>query len=83
MFLDVTATLEERTTFVQLVADVAEAVSIPFTVGGGIRSVDDALRLLEAGADKVSVNTAALDRPALLTELAERLARRPSSWRST
>ncbi len=73
VFLDVTATLEERTTFVRLVAHVAEAVSIPFTVGGGIRSVDDALRLLEAGADKVSVNTAALHRPALLTELAERL----------
>jgi imidazole glycerol-phosphate synthase subunit HisF len=73
VFLDVTATLEERATFVRLVARVAEAVSIPFTVGGGIRSVDDALRLLEAGADKVSVNTAALDRPALLTELAERL----------
>ena len=73
VFLDVTATLEERTTFVRLVASVAEAVSIPFAVGGGIRSVADATRLLEAGADKVSANTAALERPALLTELAERL----------
>jgi imidazole glycerol-phosphate synthase subunit HisF len=73
VFLDVTATLEKRATLIRLVARVAEAVSIPFTVGGGVRSVDDATRLLEAGADKVSVNTAALERPALLTELAERL----------
>lgn len=73
VFLDVKATLEERGTLVDLVARVAEAIAIPFTVGGGIRSVDDATTLLEAGADKVSVNTAALQRPALLTELAERL----------
>jgi imidazole glycerol-phosphate synthase subunit HisF len=73
VFLDVTATLEERGTLVELVARVAEAIAIPFTVGGGIRSVEDATALLEAGADKVSVNTAALQRPALLTELAERL----------
>jgi cyclase len=73
VFLDVTATLEERATLVGLVARVAEAIAIPFTVGGGIRSVADATALLEAGADKVSVNTAALRRPALLTELAERL----------
>ena len=73
VLLDVTATLEERGTFVELVARVAEEVSIPFTVGGGVRSVRDGTALLEAGADKVGVNTAALERPALLTELAERL----------
>jgi cyclase len=73
VFLDVTATLEERGALVALVARVAEATSIPFTVGGGVRSVVDATALLEAGADKVSVNTAALERPSLVTELAERL----------
>jgi imidazole glycerol-phosphate synthase subunit HisF len=72
-FLDITATLEERGTLVELVRHVAETIAIPFTVGGGVRSVDDATALLEAGADKVSVNSAALERPALLTELAERL----------
>jgi cyclase len=72
-FLDITATLEERGTLVELVRRVAEAIAIPFTVGGGVRSVADATALLEAGADKVSVNSAALERPELLTELAERL----------
>ena len=73
VFLDVTATLEDRPTLVGLVRRVAERIAIPFTVGGGIRSVDDATGLLEAGADKVSVNSAALARPRLVTELAERL----------
>jgi cyclase len=73
VFLDVTATLEDRGTLVELVRRVAEQTAIPFTVGGGVRSVEDATALLEAGADKVSVNSAALERPALLTELAERL----------
>jgi cyclase len=73
VFLDVAATLEERGTFVELVRRVAEQTAIPFTVGGGVRSVGDATALLEAGADKVSVNSAALERPQLLTELAERL----------
>lgn len=73
VFLDVTATLEDRGTLVQLVQRVAERIAIPFTVGGGVRAVDDASMLLEAGADKVSVNSAALERPALLTELAELL----------
>jgi len=73
VFLDVTATLEERATLVELVRRVAEGVAIPFTVGGGVRSVADATVLLEAGADKVSVNSAALERPELLTELAARL----------
>jgi imidazole glycerol-phosphate synthase subunit HisF len=73
VFLDVAATLEERGTLVELVRRVAEQTAIPFTVGGGVRSVDDATALLESGADKVSVNSAALERPQLLTELAERL----------
>jgi cyclase len=73
VFLDVTATLEERGMLVELVARVAERIAIPFTVGGGVRSVGDATVLLEAGADKVGVNSAALERPELLTELAERL----------
>jgi imidazole glycerol-phosphate synthase subunit HisF len=73
VFLDVTATLESRGTLIELVRRVAERISIPFTVGGGVRSTADATALLEAGADKVSVNSAALERPELLTELAERL----------
>jgi cyclase len=73
VFLDVTATLEARRTLVELAARIAERLAIPFTVGGGVRSVDDATELLAAGADKVSVNSAALARPELLTELAERL----------
>jgi cyclase len=73
VFLDVKATLEERDTLVGVVRRVAEQLAIPFTVGGGIRSVADADMLLSAGADKVSVNSAALERPKLVTELAERL----------
>jgi cyclase len=73
VFLDVKATLENRANLVVLVGRVADRLAIPFTVGGGVRSVGDAAALLEAGADKVSVNSAALGRPALITELAERL----------
>jgi len=73
VFLDISATLEARATLVELVSRVAERVAIPFTVGGGVRAVDDAEALLLAGADKVSVNSAALERPELVTELAERL----------
>ena len=73
VFLDVAATLEGRETLVGLVRRVAERLAIPFTVGGGIRTVADAEALLEAGADKVSVNSAALARPELLTALAKRL----------
>jgi cyclase len=69
----VKATLEERDTLVGVVRRVAEQLAIPFTVGGGIRGVSDADALLSAGADKVSVNSAALARPALVTELAEKL----------
>ena len=73
VFLDISATLEARSTLVDLVSRVAERIAIPFTVGGGVRSVEDAEALLQAGADKVSVNSAALERPELVTELAERL----------
>jgi imidazole glycerol-phosphate synthase subunit HisF len=73
VFLDVSATIEGRDTLVALVGRVAERLAIPFTVGGGVRTVGDAEALLAAGADKVSVNSAALARPQLLTELAERL----------
>jgi cyclase len=73
VFLDVTATVEGRGSLVELVERVAERVSIPFTVGGGVRSVADAESLLAAGADKVTVNSAALARPQLIEELAERL----------
>ncbi|MFP4513947.1 MAG: imidazole glycerol phosphate synthase subunit HisF [Acidimicrobiales bacterium] len=71
VFLDITASSDERDTIVELARHVAEEVFIPFTIGGGIRSVDDARRLLRAGADKVSVNSAAVARPELLAELAE------------
>jgi len=73
VFLDVKATLDNRATLVELVRRVAERIAIPFTVGGGVRSVADAEQLLAAGADKVGVNSAAHARPALLTELAEAL----------
>ena len=73
VFLDVKATLEGRATLVELVRRVAERLAIPFTVGGGVRSVRDADELLSAGADKVSVNSAALERPELVSELAQAL----------
>jgi len=73
VFLDVSATLEERGSAVEVASRVAERVSIPFTVGGGIRSVGDAAAVLEAGADKISVNSAALARPELIAELARTL----------
>ncbi|MEK6251228.1 MAG: imidazole glycerol phosphate synthase subunit HisF [Actinomycetota bacterium] len=71
VFLDITASHEARETIVELARRTADNVFIPFTIGGGIRSVDDAQAVLDAGADKVSVNSAALDRPELLGELAE------------
>jgi len=73
VYLDVTATIEGRTSLLDLVARIADRLAIPFTVGGGVRSVGDAEALLEAGADKVSVNSAALERPELVSELAARL----------
>jgi cyclase len=71
VFLDITASSDQRSTMVDVVSRTAEVVFIPFTVGGGIRSVDDARALLRAGADKVGVNTAAVDRPELVGELAD------------
>ncbi len=71
VFLDITASSDNRSTMVDVVARTAEQVFIPFTVGGGVRAVDDARRLLRAGADKVGVNSAAVDRPGLVTELAD------------
>jgi len=71
VFLDITATHEKRDTIAQLARATADDVFVPFTIGGGIRSVADAQAVLDAGADKVSVNSAALQRPELLNELAE------------
>lgn len=71
VFLDITATHEDRRTFAELVTHIAENLNIPFTVGGGISSVADVSRLLEAGADKVSVNSAAIRRPELINEIAQ------------
>ncbi len=70
VFLDITASSDQRDTIVEVVRRTAEQVFIPFTIGGGIRSVEDARRLLRAGADKVSINTAAIDRPDLIGEIA-------------
>jgi imidazole glycerol-phosphate synthase subunit HisF len=70
VFLDVAATVDGEGSAVAVAAAVAERVSIPFTVGGGIRSVEDAAAVLEAGADKIAVNSAALSRPQLIGELA-------------
>jgi imidazole glycerol-phosphate synthase subunit HisF len=72
VFLDITASAERRDTMVDVVARTADQVFIPLTVGGGVRGVDDVDRLLRAGADKVSLNTAAIERPELLTEVAAR-----------
>lgn len=69
-FLDITASSDGRRTMVEVASRVAEQVFIPFTVGGGVRTVDDARALLRAGADKVAVNTAALERPELVGEIA-------------
>jgi cyclase len=71
VFLDITATSDKRDTVVQLARRTADDVFVPFTIGGGIRSVPDAQAVLDAGADKVSVNSAALQRPGLIGELAE------------
>jgi imidazole glycerol-phosphate synthase subunit HisF len=70
IFLDITASSDQRDTMVDMVRRAAEQVFIPFTVGGGIRSAADAKRMLHAGADKVSVNTAAVQRPELIDEIA-------------
>ncbi len=72
-FLDITASHENRGTLLELVARTADRVMIPFSVGGGVRTADDVRALLQAGADKVSINTAAVERPDLVTEAADRL----------
>lgn len=71
VFLDITATVEKRKTFAELVTRIAHHVNIPFTVGGGISSVEDVSVLLNAGADKISVNTAAVKNPQLLNTLSK------------
>ncbi|BBH18346.1 imidazole glycerol phosphate synthase subunit HisF [Nocardioides baekrokdamisoli] len=71
-FLDISASVEARTTTMEIVSKVAEEVFIPLTVGGGIKSVEDVDRLLRAGADKIGVNTAAIRRPELISEIADR-----------
>ncbi|MES2775742.1 MAG: imidazole glycerol phosphate synthase subunit HisF [Bacteroidota bacterium] len=70
VFLDITATNENRKTFAELVLDIAKHINIPFTVGGGISSIEDASSLLEAGADKVSINSSAVKNPGLVDALA-------------
>ncbi len=74
-FLDITASHEDRDTIFELVAHTAERVMIPFSVGGGVRTLEDVRSLLAAGADKVSVNSAAIERPDLVAEVADRLGR--------
>ncbi|WP_307265638.1 imidazole glycerol phosphate synthase subunit HisF [Chryseobacterium sp. W4I1] len=71
VFLDITATVEDRKTFAGLVKDIAAHLSIPFTVGGGISSVEDVRTLLEAGADKISINSSAVKNPKLIEELSK------------
>ncbi len=78
VFLDISATNEGRMTHCQTVAAIRKVIGIPLTTGGGIREADDAGRLLDAGADKVSVNTSAFERPELLREIAERFGRQCS-----
>lgn len=72
VFLDITATVENRQTLARLVERIAERIDIPFTVGGGIRSAEDVATVLAAGADKVAVNSAAVNRPQLLDEISGR-----------
>lgn len=75
VFYDITATQEKRNIFIEVVRSVAREISIPFTIGGGIRSVDDFQTVLRAGADKVSVNSAAVQNPSLIAEAAQRYGR--------
>lgn len=94
VFLDITATHEDRETLLHVVEEVSRQVFIPLTVGGGVRDVESARAILRAGADKIGVNSAAVARPALLTELAEEFGaqavvlaidarRTPAGWRVT
>ena len=72
VFLDITASAEDRAIMLNVVKEVAQTVFMPFTVGGGVRSLEDIRKLLEAGADKVSINTAAVKNPSLVYEAAKR-----------
>jgi len=72
VFLDITASHEKRKTLVELVSRIAEEINIPFTVGGGISSIEDADSILSAGADKISVNSAAIDNPDLIHQIAQK-----------
>ena len=71
VFLDITATVDKRKTLADLVQKVAKTINIPFTVGGGISSVEDAKRIIDSGADKISVNSSAVKNPVLVKELAD------------
>jgi len=75
VFLDISATIEERKTLAPLVRKIASEINIPFTVGGGIRSIKEAELLIKAGADKISINSAAIKKPKLITELANEFGR--------
>ena len=70
VFLDITATVEKRKTLLELVGKIAAEINIPFTVGGGINTIEDVTRLIAAGADKVSINSSAVQRPELIREIA-------------
>ena len=72
VYLDISATHEGRSTFTSLVERIAQNINIPFTVGGGISTIDDAARLLDAGADKISINSAAVCNPAIIDEIASK-----------
>ena len=72
VFLDITATIEKRATLIELVKKIAREINIPFTVGGGINSLEDAARLIKAGADKVSVNSSAVKNPQLIKDIADK-----------
>ena len=72
VFLDITATPDDSATMTSVVAEVADVLEIPFTVGGGVRSVEDAIRIIESGADRVSLNSAALADPSLISDIARR-----------
>ena len=72
VFLDIAATVDEAATMLDVVTRVADVLDIPFTVGGGVRNLDDASRIIEAGADRVSLNSAALADPTLITRIADR-----------
>lgn len=72
VFLDITATLENRKTLTELVTRIASEINIPFTVGGGINTLEDAKKIIDSGADKISLNSAAILRPELITEIARK-----------